>query len=312
VTSAFGFQRVRLDGTVEITQKTPTGHPGLLWRPSKAAEQFIASVPRHQWGQQIGPDFAARLKEAGWAFEPPTQRILCRIGLRSALIFAKGEQGPVYLNAEHLGVVGPITNRELMVRERDPQRAGDLDIFVYLVPENFKIIERQTTRKGKKKQLGVADPKSLAPFYPTPQDVVVRMLELGGLKRGERLFDIGSGDGRLLIAGARKFGAVATGVESNKELWQQASKAIKRAKQQKKARTVLGDATDHDLSKADLVTMYLMPSGNDRIRPILEKQLKPGTRVVSHDFEIAGWDPTRTERVEDGDGRGHTLFLYSR
>jgi hypothetical protein len=332
VAAAFGFQRVRLDGTVEVEKEAPDGgKPGLIWRPSQDAVQFIESSPRHLWGQRITPQLAAQLKEFGWAFKPPVRRILCRIRLRSALIWVDAKQGRLYLNAEHLGTKEQFTNRELVVKERDPQRAADLDIFVYLVPEagggfdkpikdGGVIIKRGAVAgtggrgrgRGRKGSNGGADASSLAPFYPTPQELVVKMLELGGLRPGERLFDLGSGDGRIVIIAARQFGADATGFERDRRLWQQTTREIKRLKLQNTARTVLGDATKQDVSGADVVTLYLCPTGNARIRAMLETQLKPGARVVSHDYEIAGWRPQRTERIEDEFGRGHTLFAYAR
>ena len=82
---------------------------------------------------------------------------------------------------------------------------------------------------------------------------------------------------------------------------------------QKTARIILGDILKQDVSPADLVTVYLLPASNDKVRPMLEKQLKKGVRIVAHDFEIAGWTAEKVENVEDdGEGRSHTLYLYRR
>ena len=130
--SSFAFQRFRLDGTATLTlEKRASGNPGLMWRPSNHAQKFIASAPIHQWGQKINPS-----TKVHWVAATP-QRILCRIRLRSPLIFGKGRKEIVYLNAEHLGVFGPVTGRELLVGDRDPQRAGDLEIFIYLMTEKL-------------------------------------------------------------------------------------------------------------------------------------------------------------------------------
>jgi len=164
------------------------------------------------------------------------------------------------------------------------------------------VLAGQETPKGEK----------LAPYYPTPNTIVEKMLRLGGLKPGEKMFDLGSGDGRIVIMAAQKFGADATGVELDTDLWKQSSDKIK-GLGLKKARIIHGDVLRQDYSAADLVTVYLLPASNEKLRPILEKQLKKGARVVAHDFEIAGWTPEKTEHVEDdGEGRSHTLYLYRR
>ncbi len=156
-----------------------------------------------------------------------------------------------------------------------------------------------------------ADP--LAPYYPTPETIVDKMLQLGGLKAGEKMFDLGSGDGRIVIMAAQKFHADATGVEFDKDLWRQSTDKIKSLNLQKTARIIHGDIMLQDYSSADLITVYLLPSSNDKVRPLLEKQLKKGTRTVAHDFEFSGWTPEKVEQIEDdGEGRSHTLYLYRR
>lgn len=155
--------------------------------------------------------------------------------------------------------------------------------------------------------------EKLAPYYPTPEYVVEKMLQLGGLKRGERMFDLGSGDGRIVIMAAQKFGAIATGVEMDDDLWKQSTQKIRSLGLERTARIIHGDLYVQDYSSADLITVYLLPSSNDKIRPILEKQLKKGARIVSHDFEFSGWKPVKTQTIDDdGEGRSHTLYLYVR
>lgn len=156
-------------------------------------------------------------------------------------------------------------------------------------------------------------PDKLAPYYPTPETVVEKMLLLGGLKPGEKMFDLGSGDGRVVIMAATKFGADATGVELDEDLYKQSSARIKKLGLEKKARIIHGDVLKQDYSSADVIAVYLLPSSNEKVRPMLEKQLKKGTRIVSHDFEVGGWTPERTESIDDdGEGRSHTLYLYRR
>jgi protein-L-isoaspartate O-methyltransferase len=153
--------------------------------------------------------------------------------------------------------------------------------------------------------------EKLAPYYPTPESVVERMLKFAGLKPGEKLFDLGSGDGRIVIIAAQKFGADATGVEIDAELAKQSSERIHRLGLEKSARIVRGDILRQDYSSADVVAVYLLPRSNERLRPMLEKQLREGTRIIAHDFVFRGWTPEREEYVEDdGAGRSHTLYLY--
>jgi protein-L-isoaspartate O-methyltransferase len=155
--------------------------------------------------------------------------------------------------------------------------------------------------------------EKLAPYYPTPESIVEKMLLLGGAKKGEKVFDLGSGDGRIVIIAAERFGMNSVGVEYDKDLYSQSSEKIRRLGLSEKAHIIHGDLLQQDYSSADLITVYLLPVANDKLRPILEKQLKKGARVVAHDFEVGGWRADKTEVVEDdGEGRSHTLYLYKR
>jgi len=155
--------------------------------------------------------------------------------------------------------------------------------------------------------------EKLAPYYPTPELVVEKMLQLGGAKKGEKTFDLGSGDGRIVIMAAERFGMNAVGVEFDKDLWAQSSERIRRKGLAERAKIIHGDLLQQDYTSADLITVYLLPVANDKLRPLLEKQLKKGSRVVAHDFEVGGWRPDKTEVIEDdGEGRSHTLYLYKR
>jgi len=156
-----------------------------------------------------------------------------------------------------------------------------------------------------------ADAAKLAPYYPTPESIVEQMLKLGGLKAGEKMFDLGSGDGRIVIMAARKFHAQAVGVELDEDLYRESVAAIRKLGLEKSARIINGDLLRQDYSSADLITVYLLPASNEKVQPLLDSQLKKGTRVVAHDFELGNWKPEKVVNIaDDGAGRSHTLFLY--
>jgi protein-L-isoaspartate O-methyltransferase len=157
------------------------------------------------------------------------------------------------------------------------------------------------------------DAEKLAPYYPTPLTIVEKMLDLGELKAGEKMFDLGSGDGRIVIMAAQKYGADATGVEMEEDLYRQSMQKIRTLGLEKTARIIHGDVFKQDYSSADMITVYLLPVSNNKLRPLLEKQLKKGTRIVSHDFPFRDWTPVKEVSIEDdGEGRSHTLYLYRR
>jgi protein-L-isoaspartate O-methyltransferase len=154
---------------------------------------------------------------------------------------------------------------------------------------------------------------NLAPYLPTPNSVVEQMLEAVHLKPGETLFDLGSGDGRIVIAAARKYKANAIGVELDDALAASSASRIAESGLEKNARIIHGDLLKQDYSSADVVTVYLWPEANKKVAQLLDIQLKKGARVVSHDFEMGDWKPTRVITIpDDGTGRSHTVFVYIR
>ncbi len=155
------------------------------------------------------------------------------------------------------------------------------------------------------------DTKALAPYYPTPETVAEKMLQLGGLKAGEKMFDLGSGDGRIVILAARKYKADATGVEFDDSLFRQSMERIRTLGLSSTARIIHGDLLKQNYSSADLLTVYLLPVGNDLVTPLLDQQLKKGARIVAHDFEFTAWKPEKVQDIDDdGEGRSHRLYLY--
>lgn len=149
----------------------------------------------------------------------------------------------------------------------------------------------------------------LAPYVPSPQEIIIRMLEIAHARVGDTVVDLGSGDGRILITAVQKFQTKAIGIEIDPKMAAQASDTILRLGLQNRARVVRADVFDADLSLADVVTMYLTTSFNEKLRPKFEKSLRPGTRVVSHDYGIRGWNPVEIEEVFVH-GRRHRIFLY--
>ena len=156
------------------------------------------------------------------------------------------------------------------------------------------------------------DAEKLAPYYPTPETIVEKMLSLGGLKAGEKMYDLGSGDGRIVIVAAQKFHAEAVGVELDKDLCKQSTAKILKLGLDKNAHIVNGDLLKQNYSSADLVTVYLLPDAvNNKVQPLLDRQLKKGARIVAKDFDFRNWTPEKVENIaDDGEGRSHTLYLY--
>ena len=146
----------------------------------------------------------------------------------------------------------------------------------------------------------------LAPFVSSPARVVDRMLELANVKPGETVFDLGSGDGRILIAAVKNYKAKAVGIEISSKLASQTNDLLKKEGLSSEARVIEGDLLKTDLTGADVVTLYLTTPLNEQLRPRLEKFLKPGARVVSHDYAVPGWKPTKLEELDNK----HLIYLY--
>ena len=146
----------------------------------------------------------------------------------------------------------------------------------------------------------------LAPYVSSPNKVVDRMLELANVRPGETVYDLGCGDGRILIAAVKNYKAKAVGVEISPKLAAQATDRIRREGISSDARVIQGDLLKADFAGADVVTIYLATSLNAQLRPRMEKLLKPGSRVVSHDYAVPGWKPSK---IEEEEGK-HLIYLY--
>ena len=155
----------------------------------------------------------------------------------------------------------------------------------------------------------------IAPYVPSSQQVIRKMLILADLKPGEIFFDLGAGDGRTLIIAAKEFGARAVGVELREDLVKRALNSIYEQGLQNRITIINGDMFNVNLNSADVIFLYLTTSANEKIRPKLNSELKDNVRVVSHDYEIIGWKPVKIDNFCENPKLGyptHTLYLYKK
>lgn len=157
--------------------------------------------------------------------------------------------------------------------------------------------------------------RALAPYYASPEPVIRKMLSMADVKPGEAVYDLGSGDGRVLLVAAIEFDARSTGFELDGELVKESIDKIKALQLEDRVRVVKGDLFRADLGEADVVTLFMGVTANMKLRPKLEAELRPGTRVVSHDYEMPGWKPVKVEEVTEvdalnGSAHTHPIYLY--
>jgi predicted RNA methylase len=150
----------------------------------------------------------------------------------------------------------------------------------------------------------------MAPYVPTPQEVVDRMLELAEVRKDDVVYDLGSGDGRIVITAASRYGAKAVGVEIDPRLVKAARDNIKAAGLEHLVEIREEDIRNVDLSAASVLTLYLYPTANLRLRSAILRQLKPGSRVISHQFTMGTWKPDRIDQITDSTGLLRTLYLW--
>ena len=154
------------------------------------------------------------------------------------------------------------------------------------------------------------DNPSLAPFVPSPYDVVQRMLTLAEVTRDDIVYDIGCGDGRIVITAAQRFGARGVGIDIDPQRIAEANANAERAGVQHLVQFIQQDAMTVDVSEATVVTLYLLSSSNLKLRPLLTSQLAPGSRIVSHAFSMGDWEPDVLDRDEDERGNTRSLYLW--
>ncbi len=200
-----------------------------------------------------------------------------------------------------------------MLRVKSARRLGKLaatmaGLLVCLFP-SLTCAQEEPSPSGQKTRSNF---ETIAPYVPTPPEIVGKMLELAQVDTHDHVYDLGSGDGRIVIMAAQKFGAQAVGIELNEKLFEESSKRIADLGLEKRAKIIHANMFESYIRPATVVTLYLLTSVNERLRPVLEKQLRPGTRIVSHDFQVPGWKPEKVVKAQSENGISHTLYLYVR
>ncbi|WP_436415876.1 class I SAM-dependent methyltransferase [Petrimonas sp.] len=144
------------------------------------------------------------------------------------------------------------------------------------------------------------------PYVPTPMDVVEAMLDLGKVGKNDVVYDLGCGDGRIVVTAAKKYGATGIGVDLNPERIKEANENAKEKGVEKKVKFYEGNLFDFDFSKASVLTLYLLPDVNLQLKPKILAEMKPGSRVVSHAFDMGDWKPDKQISVD-----GRTVYMWT-
>ena len=142
-------------------------------------------------------------------------------------------------------------------------------------------------------------------FVPTPSEIVDTMLRMAGVTRKDTVYDLGCGDGRIVITAAQRYGARGVGIDIDPERVAEATENVRKGGVADRVRIIQGDLFEADIGAATVVTLYLLSELNLKLRPKLLRDLKPGTRVVSHAFSMGDWKPARTEEIS-----GTTVYLW--
>lgn len=179
-----------------------------------------------------------------------------------------------------------------------------LTIAVLLSLEGLTAQVTQTTPQKRR------DAANLAPYVPTPQDVVDHMLRLANVTKNDIVYDLGCGDGRIVISAAQQFGARGVGVDIDPVRIAESNANAKRAGVANLVSFKLQDALTTDVSEATVVTLYLLSSSNLKLRPILTRQLRAGSRIVAHAFAMGDWPAEKVENFNDSSGSPRTLYLW--
>jgi SAM-dependent methyltransferase len=158
------------------------------------------------------------------------------------------------------------------------------------------------------------DAVDLAPFVATPMEVVEKMLEVAEVDSDDIVYDVGCGDGRIVIMAAEKYGARGVGIDIDPQRIEDSKENASVAGVEHLVRFYLGDAIKMNFSEATVVALYLLPESNELLRPKFEEELKPGVFIVTHNYRIPGWEEKEINAfyVQVGEGKEHSIFLYKR
>lgn len=189
-------------------------------------------------------------------------------------------------------------------------RFGTVLLTLMLITEGADLAA-QTAPASPAVQPKRPDAPQLAPYVPTPQDVVDRMLAFAGVTKNDLVVDLGCGDGRIPITAAKAYGARGLGVDIDPQRIAEANANAAAAGVTHLVSFKLQDAMTTDLSQATVVTLYLLSSSNLKLRPILTRQLKPGARIVAHNFAMGDWEAEKIETFQDQAGRSRTIYRWT-
>jgi SAM-dependent methyltransferase len=223
-------------------------------------------------------------------------------------IYVPGDPEEKELAVQHIdryhsnvGMDVSFKHKETWVRYRlDP---GQPYSFRYDEDNNLELYEGSHGRD---------DAIDLAPFVPTPMEIVEKMLEMAWVTKNDLVYDLGCGDGRIVISAARKYGARGVGIDLDEELVETARNDARASEIDHLVEFRTGDATKANISEATVVTLYLLTESNELLRPLFDQQLKAGTRIVSHNYKIPGWEHKEInyEVFNTEDGKEHSIYLY--
>ena len=193
--------------------------------------------------------------------------------------------------------------KELVVKDKEGREHV---LYLWTMPDRSPAPSKEEQKKD--------EPTIKVPYVPTPQNIVDEMLKLGGVKEGDVVYDLGCGDGRIVITAVKKFKANrGFGVDIDPDRIKESKQAAKDAKVEDKVEFREGDVLKiTDVSEATVVCLYLFPEVNERLKPMLQRTLKPGSRIVSHDFLMGDdWKPEKEVTIKDEKGEDHTVYLWT-
>lgn len=260
------------------------------WSGSRTPTLAAPGAPRG-----VAPGWGTRQFSHGRAFVPPSRNRFVAPFILGSVPFHSHR--PWFFH-RHPGVV---------ILDVPPTFYGSTVITQYApgyVPNQSRLSDNEPG------EARTREPGQLAPFDPTPRDVIERMLMLAGVKQGDVIYDLGSGDGRILIAAAKKYRVRGVGFEIDPGLVKLARENARREGVEKLVEIRQEDFLTADLSPATVVMLYLSEDGNLAVRPQLMRQLKAGARVVSYTFDMGDWQPKIAQTYRDAGGDSHQLYLW--